>query len=122
MHAGFGLALALAFAFAVTNGLLGPLVLGAAVADTIGGIVTLAPQEAIQVIGAGLAAAVIWNVLTWWRGLPRARLPRRDGGVARERRSARRHGRRELYRRISRMGEGAVDVAERVVYVVVRES
>jgi hypothetical protein len=25
-------------------------------------------------------------------------------------------------RRISRMGEGAVDVAERVVYVVVRES
>ena len=30
--------------------------------------------------------------------------------------------RRELYRRISRMGEGAVDVAERVVYVVVRES
>ena len=30
--------------------------------------------------------------------------------------------RRELYRRCSRMGEGAVDVAERVVYVVVKES
>jgi uncharacterized protein len=30
--------------------------------------------------------------------------------------------RRELYRRISRMGEGAVDVAERVVYAVVKES
>jgi inorganic phosphate transporter, PiT family len=100
MHVGFGLALALAFAFALTNGfhdasnaiatlvatraakplqavalasvfnVLGPLVLGAAVADTIGGIVTLAPAEAIQLIGAGLAAAVCWNVLTWWRGLP----------------------------------------------------
>jgi phosphate/sulfate permease len=100
MHVGFGLAFALAFAFALTNGfhdasnaiatlvatraakplqavalasvfnVLGPLVLGAAVADTIGGIVTLAPAEAIQLIGAGLAAAVCWNVLTWLRGLP----------------------------------------------------
>src|SRR5512132_60699 len=100
MDTGFGLALALAFAFALTNGfhdasnaiatlvatraarpaqavllaavfnVLGPLVVGAAVADTIGGIVTLEPTEAIRVIGAGLAAAVGWNVLTWWRGLP----------------------------------------------------
>src|SRR5512133_1619270 len=96
MHAGFGLAVALALAFSLTNGfhdasnaiatlvatraarpvqaavfnVLGPLVVGAAVADTIGGIVTLAPEETIQVIGAGLAAAVCWNVLTWWRGLP----------------------------------------------------
>jgi PiT family inorganic phosphate transporter len=100
MHAGFGLAIALAFAFALTNGfhdasnaiaalvatraarplqavvlagvfnLLGPLVVGAAVADTIGGIVTLGQQEAIEVIGAGLLAAVMWNVLTWWFGLP----------------------------------------------------
>ena len=30
--------------------------------------------------------------------------------------------RRELYRRCSRIGEGAVDVAERVIYVVVKES
>lgn len=100
MHAGFGLAVALAFALALTNGfhdasnaiatlvatraarplqavvlasvfnVLGPLVVGAAVADTIGGIVTLAPAKAIQVIGAGLVAAVGWNVLTWWLGLP----------------------------------------------------
>ncbi|HKE78977.1 MAG TPA: inorganic phosphate transporter [Solirubrobacteraceae bacterium] len=100
MHAGFGLAIALAFAFALTNGfhdasnaiatlvatraarplqavllaavfnLLGPLVVGAAVADTIGGIVKLGQQEAIEVIGAGLLAAVTWNVLTWWLGLP----------------------------------------------------
>jgi hypothetical protein len=30
--------------------------------------------------------------------------------------------RRELYRRCSRMGESAVDVAERVLYAAVKES
>ena len=90
----------LAFAFAVTNGLhdasnaiatlvatraatplqaivlasvfnmLGPLLVGAAVADTIGGIVTVAPSEAVEVIGSGLAAAVAWNLVTWRLGLP----------------------------------------------------
>jgi PiT family inorganic phosphate transporter len=49
---------------------IGPLVVGAAVAETIGGIATLAPVKAIQVIGAGLLAAVGWNVVTWWLGLP----------------------------------------------------
>jgi PiT family inorganic phosphate transporter len=94
------IAIALALAFAVTNGLhdaanavaaliatraarpgpaialaavfnlLGPLVLGAAVANTIAGIVTVSPDDAVAVIGAGLAAAVAWNLATWWRGLP----------------------------------------------------
>ena len=50
--------------------LLGPLLLGAAVADTIGGIVTVPPDEAVEVIGAGLAAAVAWNLVTWRLGLP----------------------------------------------------
>jgi inorganic phosphate transporter, PiT family len=50
--------------------LLGPLVLGAAVANTVAGIVTVPSDEAIAVIGAGLAAAVAWNVITWWLGLP----------------------------------------------------
>ena len=100
MDAGLVVAIAMAVAFAVTNGLhdasnaiatlvatraatplqaivlasvfnvLGPLLLGAAVADTIGGIVTVAPDEATAVIGCGLAAAVAWNVLTWRLGLP----------------------------------------------------
>jgi inorganic phosphate transporter, PiT family len=39
--------------------LLGPLLLGAAVANTIGGIVTVAPSAANEVIGAGLAATVV---------------------------------------------------------------
>lgn len=100
MHAGTLVAILLALVFAVTNGLhdasnaiatlvgtraasplramllaatfnlLGPLLLGAAVADTIGGIVTTAPATATAVIGAGLAAAVAWNLLTWRFGLP----------------------------------------------------
>lgn len=100
MTAQLTVALALALAFAVTNGLhdaanavaaliatraarrgpaialaavfnlLGPLLIGAAVADTIGGIVTVSPDDAVAVIGAGLAAAVAWNLVTWWRGLP----------------------------------------------------
>ena len=100
MDLGLVIALALALAFAATNGLhdasnaiatlvatraatplqaiimasffnmLGPLLLGAAVADTIAGIVTVSPDEAVAVIGSGLAAAVIWNLLTWKRGLP----------------------------------------------------
>jgi PiT family inorganic phosphate transporter len=100
MGVGFAVALAAAFAFALTNGfhdasnaiatlvatrgarpgqavalaavfnMLGPLLLGTAVANTVGGIVTLSQDAAIQVIGAGLLAAVIWNLVTWWRGLP----------------------------------------------------
>jgi len=100
MDAGLVVAVTLALGFAATNGLqdaanaiatlvatraatplqaillasvfnlLGPLLVGAAVADTIGGIVTVAPEDAVQVIGAGLLAAVGWNLLTWRRGLP----------------------------------------------------
>ena len=101
MDIDFALAFVLTLAFAVTNGLhdasnaialpvatralrpgqaivlatvfnlLGPVLAGAAVADTIGGIVTVgSPQSAIEVIGAGVAAAVAWNLVTFWRGLP----------------------------------------------------
>jgi PiT family inorganic phosphate transporter len=100
MDAGLAIAVALAVAFAVTNGfldaansvaalvatraatplqaivvasmfnLLGPLLLGAAVANTIGGVVSVASSVTNQVIGAGLAGAVAWNLLAWSRGLP----------------------------------------------------
>jgi PiT family inorganic phosphate transporter len=49
---------------------LGPLVVGSAVADTIGGIVTVGGSVGVEVIGAGLLAAVAWNVATWALGLP----------------------------------------------------
>jgi inorganic phosphate transporter, PiT family len=88
MDLGLAVALALALAFAATNGLhdasnaiaglvatrgarplqaailaaifnlLGPLLFGAAVADTVGGIVTLGGNTGVVVIAAGLAAAV----------------------------------------------------------------
>jgi PiT family inorganic phosphate transporter len=100
MDAALVLAVALALAFAASNGLhdasnaiatfvatragtplqgivlatvcnlLGPLVVGAAVADTIGGLVTVAPDAAVGVIASGLAAAVAWNLGTLWLGLP----------------------------------------------------
>ena len=100
MDPGLVLAVLLAIAFAVTNGLhdasnaiatlvatraatpgqaiamasacnlLGPLLVGTAVAETIGGIVTVAPSEGVAVIGAGLAAAVAWNLVTWRLGIP----------------------------------------------------
>src|SRR3954453_4135632 len=100
MDPGLVLAISLAVAFATTNGLhdasnaiatlvatraatplqaillasvfnlLGPLLFGAAVADTIGGIVTVPPDVTVEVIGAGLAAAVTWNLVTWRLGLP----------------------------------------------------
>jgi len=99
MDAQLVVAVLLAIAFAVTNGihdasnaiatlvatraatplqaillasvfnLLGPLFLGAAVADTVGGIVTVPPDVTVEVIGAGLAAAVAWNLVTWRRAL-----------------------------------------------------
>jgi inorganic phosphate transporter, PiT family len=100
MSSGLAVAILLAVGFAITNGfldaansiaalvatraatpvqaialasvfnLLGPLLLGAAVANTIGGIVKVTPSATDQVIGAGLAAAVTWNLVAWSRGLP----------------------------------------------------
>jgi inorganic phosphate transporter, PiT family len=111
MDAGLLLAVLLAVAYAVTNGLhdaansiaalvatraatpaqaivlasvfnlLGPLLLGAAVADTIGGIVHVPASAANQVIGAGLAAAVAWNLATWSRGLPSSSAQALVGGL-----------------------------------------
>ncbi len=100
MDAGLIIAIALALAFSLTNGfhdaanavatlvatrgatpgqaiaissvfnLIGAVALGTAVADTIGKIVQVNPDAAVATIGAGLAGATAWNLLTWWRGLP----------------------------------------------------
>ena len=55
---------------AAAGNVLGPLLLGSAVANTIAGIVTVPSNQMIQVLGAALTGAVVWNGLTWWRGLP----------------------------------------------------
>jgi PiT family inorganic phosphate transporter len=59
-----------AVVLAAVFNLLGPLLLGAAVADTVGSIVAVEGGDGVAVIAAALAAAVGWNVLTWARGLP----------------------------------------------------
>jgi len=60
----FGLALATVLNF------LGAL-LGIDVALTIGGIVAVpAGTAGVGLVGAALLAAIAWNVLTWWLGLP----------------------------------------------------
>ena len=50
--------------------MLGALLIGTAVADTIAGIVKVGSTHAVAVIGSGVLGAAVWNVLTWWRGLP----------------------------------------------------
>jgi PiT family inorganic phosphate transporter len=59
-----------AVALSATFNLLGPIVAGTAVADTVGGIVTIGPTETLEVLLAAILAGLAWNLLTWWRGLP----------------------------------------------------
>jgi PiT family inorganic phosphate transporter len=59
-----------ALALAAVFNLLGPVLVGGAVASAIGGIVTIGSSEAVQVIAAGLLGAVSWNLVTWRWGLP----------------------------------------------------
>lgn len=50
--------------------LLGPLLLGAAVANTVARIVEVPPELVVPIVGAGLTGAVLWNLFTWYRGIP----------------------------------------------------
>jgi len=50
--------------------LAGPILLGGAVADTIGKIVTVPAGEGLAVIGAGLTGAIIWNLIAHRRKIP----------------------------------------------------
>lgn len=70
-----GVALAAAF------NLLGALLVGSAVADTIAGIVSTSGGEGVAVIGSGVLAATIWNLATWWLGLPSSSAHALVGGL-----------------------------------------
>jgi PiT family inorganic phosphate transporter len=50
--------------------LLGPILAGTAVADTVGGLVTVGTDDILGILLAALVAAVAWNLLTWRFGLP----------------------------------------------------
>jgi len=52
---------------------LGPLIAGTAVADTIGGIISLQdlpPVSGVVLVLCGITAAVAWNLLTWKLAMP----------------------------------------------------
>jgi PiT family inorganic phosphate transporter len=70
-----------AIVLAAVFNMLGALLVGSAVADTIAGIVTVSAGEAVAVIGAGVLAATLWNLLTWWRGLPSSSAHALVGGL-----------------------------------------
>ena len=59
-----------ALAVATAGNFAGALLLGTAVANTVGGVVIVAPDETVPAIGAALTAAIGWNLVTWRFGLP----------------------------------------------------
>ena len=64
---------------------LGPLLGGTAVANTIGKFVSLdglAPAVALTILLCGLLGAIVWNLLTWWRGIPSSSSHALVGGLA----------------------------------------
>lgn len=71
-----------AVAMGAAFNLLGPILAGTAVADTVGGIVRLPGAELVPVVGAALSGALAWNLLTWWRGLPSSSSHALVGGLA----------------------------------------
>lgn len=63
---------------------LGPLIGGTAVANTIGSFVTiddLPTTDALQVLLCGLLGAIGWNLVTWWLGLPSSSSHALVGGI-----------------------------------------
>jgi len=50
--------------------ILGPVLVATAVADTVGGLLDVDPQETMAVLLSALVAGLLWNIATWYRGLP----------------------------------------------------
>lgn len=61
-----GTAVALAAVFT----LLGPVLAGTAVADTVGGLIDVGAGQTLTILAASLVAGLTWNLATWWWGLP----------------------------------------------------
>ena len=64
---------------------LGPLLGGTAVANTIGKFITLGDLEAVvslTILLCGLVGAIVWNLATWWRGIPSSSSHALVGGLA----------------------------------------
>lgn len=64
---------------------LGPLLGGTAVANTLGKIIDLQnfqPLQALTVLLSGLLGAILWNLITWWKGIPSSSSHALVGGLA----------------------------------------
>ena len=64
---------------------LGPLLGGTAVANTIGKFITLGdvPSKiSLTILLCGLLGAIVWNMLTWWKGIPSSSSHALVGGLA----------------------------------------
>jgi PiT family inorganic phosphate transporter len=64
---------------------LGPLLGGTAVANTIGKLIDLSdlkPVLSLSIIFCGLSGAIVWNLVTWWRGIPSSSSHALVGGLA----------------------------------------
>ncbi len=59
-----------AITVAAVFNLLGPIVAGTAVADTVGSLIDVGTDDVLGILLAALVAAVAWNLLTWRFGLP----------------------------------------------------
>ncbi|MFZ5809241.1 MAG: inorganic phosphate transporter [Chloroflexota bacterium] len=60
----------MALAMAALSNLVGPFLFGVAVATTIGNEVLEHRAVTVPVAMAALLSAIIWNILTWWFGIP----------------------------------------------------
>ncbi len=60
----------------------GPFVFGTAVAATVGKGIILPEFSTVYVILAGLIGAIVWDLITWWFGLPSSSSHALIGGLA----------------------------------------
>ena len=59
----------------------GPFIFGVAVAKTIGDEIVKSGSISIGMIIAALSGAIIWNLLTWWLGMPSSSSHALIGGI-----------------------------------------
>lgn len=59
----------------------GPFLFGVAVAETIGTGLTNPANVTISVVIAAMLAAVVWNIVTWWLGIPSSSSHALVGGI-----------------------------------------
>lgn len=71
-----------ALIMAAVMNLIGAL-LGVGVAETIGSGIIAAPEghQGLVVVLAGLVGAIVWNLITWWKGLPSSSTHALIGGL-----------------------------------------